>query len=147
MGDDPTFENAPTLPISSGRPSVRDLVGRTKTTFRTFQGSRRGGYTVNGPKLEPDFPHESVPLTVANFAVPIEIDDQTSSLPTPPPLDESLEFPAPPEEFYSPQTSPNVLARDQSADTGTPPSYYNYDEDQVQENQGLASRSDYLHVR
>lgn len=124
-------------------------MGRTKTTFRTFQGSRRGGYTVNGPKTEPDFPHESVPLTVPNFAVPIEIDVQTSSLPTPPPLDESQEFPGPPEEFYSPQTSPNVpvLARDQFLDAGTPPpSFYGY-EDQVQENSPTASRSVYLHVR
>jgi hypothetical protein len=40
-------------PLSPGRNnSIRDLVGRSKTTFRTFQGSRRGGYTVNGSKLE-----------------------------------------------------------------------------------------------
>ena len=107
------------VPISSGRNSVRDLVGRTKTTFRTFQGSRRGGYTVNGPKLQPDFPHESIPLTspaieveglpppVPRSPIPHMSDEEDSGDDQfPPPPSASL-----PDEFLSAQGSPvQVLA-------------------------------------
>ncbi len=106
-------------PLSPGRNSVRDLVGRSKATFRTFQGSRRGGYTVNGSKLEPDFVHESIPLTVS-----VNVQAATAAPPPPPrsPLppttdeDESGEdFPPPPlslpDEFMSAQSSPvQILA-------------------------------------
>ena len=95
-----------TAPLSPGRSSIRDLVGRSKATFRTFQGSRRGGYTVNGPKLEPDFVHESIPLTV-QIAPPIP------RSPLPPTSDEDEsgdDFPRPPhslpDEFLSAQSSP-----------------------------------------
>lgn len=94
-------------PLSPGRNnSIRDLVGRSKTTFRTFQGSRRGGYTVNGSKLERDFVHESIPLTVQ--AVP---PIPRSPLPLTSDEDESGDnFPPPPlslpDEFLSAQSSP-----------------------------------------
>lgn len=106
--------------ISPGRNSVRDLVGRSKATFRTFQGSRRGGYTVNGSKLEPDFVHESIPLTVS-----VNVQTSAAAPPPPPPRsplppttdeDESGEdFPPPPhslpDEFLSAQSSPvQILA-------------------------------------
>ncbi len=109
-------------PISPGRHSGRDAVGRSKTTFRTFQGSRRRGYTVNdGLKLQPDdYPHESIPLTsteggpppVPSSTIPrSSADEQQES------GDDSKSFPPPslpaslPDEFLSVQSSPvQVLA-------------------------------------
>ena len=99
-------------PLSPGRNSVRELVGRSKTTFRTFHGSRRGGYTVNGSKLEPDFVHESIPLTISVNVQAAAAPPQRSPLPPTSDEDESGEedFPPPPlslpDEFLSAQSSP-----------------------------------------
>lgn len=117
-------------PLSPGRNSLRDLVGRGKTTFRTFQGSRRGGYTVNGPKIEPDCFHESIPLTVS--AVNVECPPPVPSSPLPKTTDDEYEydFPSPPpsfpDEFLSAQSSPvEVLAirpyEDEEHDVAPPP--------------------------
>ena len=112
----PTEEDDQVVPIIPGRGSFRNMVDRTKTSFRTFQGSRRGGYTVNGPKLQPDYPHEGIPLNetvvddqspppVPTSPLPLTDDDSDGDFPPPPPPD-SL-----PEEFLSAQSSPvQVLA-------------------------------------
>lgn len=117
--------------LSSGRPSVREAVSRTKASFRTFQGSRKGGYTVNGPKLQPDYPHESIPLTVSGAAVTdpdLPPPVPSSPLPQSSDDDSDREFPSPPpEEFYSALNSPvEVLAIrpfDDQEQAATPPAF------------------------
>lgn len=119
------------IPSSSpGRNSLRDLVGRGKTTFRTFQGSRRGGYTINGPKLEQDYPHESIPLKVP--VTNVEVQPSVPRSPLPKTTDEEYEYefhpqpPSIPDEFLSAQSSPvQVLAirlfEDEEHEVAPPP--------------------------
>ncbi|KAI9554376.1 hypothetical protein GHT06_019648 [Daphnia sinensis] len=119
------------IPLSSpGRNSLRDLVGRGKTTFRTFQGSRRGGYTINGPKLEQDYPHESIPLKVSVTNVEVPPPVPRSPLPKTTDEESEFEFPPPPpsipDEFMSAQSSPvQVLAirpfEDEERNVAPPP--------------------------
>ena len=60
-----------TSPSSSPRTALRFNVSpfsfKKKMSFRTFRDSKRGGYTVNGPKLLSDSPYEGVPTTSLQF--------------------------------------------------------------------------------
>ena len=93
---------------SSPQTPLRFNVGRisfkNKMTFRTFRGSKRGGYTVNGPKLSPDSPYEGVPTTAFQFieTMPELAHELRTSvvLENEQPMDEDLPLPPPPPSPY-----------------------------------------------